>query len=111
MTDAPASPTRNPLAMVSFALGAVSVGLALIFVLLQTLLISTGEVLSLGILNAAHGLVSGLIGGAAVITGAVALSGERPRKPLAAAGLALGAAEVFGVLAGLLSSLLLAFAY
>jgi len=45
------------------------------------------------------------------VTGAIALSGNRARKPLAAAGLALGAAEVVGVLAGLLSSLLLAFAY
>jgi len=115
MTYAPgtpaSSPAPNPLAMVSFVLGAISVGLVVIFVLLQTVLISNGQALSLGILNAAHGLVSGLIGAAAIITGAIALSGNRARKPLAAAGLALGAAEVVGVLAGLVSSLLLAFVY
>jgi len=36
------SPAPNPLAMVSFVLGAISVGLVLVFVLLQTLLIANG---------------------------------------------------------------------
>ena len=110
MTYAPAVQPRNRLALVSFVLGVVSVGLALVFVFIQSSFLANGDVQSIGLLSAARGAISATIGAGALVTGGIALVGPRPRKPLAAAGMAPGATEVFGVLVGLLQSLLLVFA-
>ncbi|TBN57434.1 hypothetical protein EYE40_08540 [Glaciihabitans arcticus] len=109
MTYGPAEspePTRNPLALVSFVLGAVAVLIAVVFVFIQAVVLGQGTLLSIGMVSAVHGVVSGVLGVGAIATGAIALIGPKPRKPLAAAGVALGAVEVFNVILGLLTGLI-----
>ena len=109
MTYAPASTTgavRNPLAMVSFVLGAVAVLLAVVFVFIQAAVFGSGSAAALGMVGLVHGILSGLLGVAAIATGVVALLGNKPRKPLAAAGVALGASEVFATILGLFTGLI-----
>jgi hypothetical protein len=83
---------------VSLILGAVPSLLGIIFILVQAAVFTSGDTDVYGAVAGASSLLSGLFGLAAVIVGIVALTRRGASKTLAAAGLALGAAAIVGVL-------------
>jgi len=105
MTYTP-EPARNPLALASFVLGVVAVLLGWVFSLVQAVLISSTGVAAIQLLAGANSLIAATLSVAAIATGVVALIGPRVRKPLAAAGVALGGAVLFNVIAGALTGLI-----
>ncbi len=93
---------RNPLGLVALIVGAIPSVLGLIFLFAQAALIANGDPYSIGTLSAVASVLNGLLGVAALIIGLIALTRRGQGKALAAAGTALGAAAVVGVLGNLL---------
>jgi len=98
----PGTAARNPLGLASLVVGAIDPLLGLVFLFVQAgaLRAMSGDVF--GAINTVHTVLSALIGIAAVILGIVALSRRGASKTFAAAGIALGAAALIGVLGALI---------
>ena len=95
-------PARNPLGLASLIVGAIPSLLGVFFLLVQAALITSGDAQAFGAVSTASSVLSGLLGAAALILGLVALARRGASKTLAAAGIALGAATLVGVLGSLL---------
>ncbi|WP_368497421.1 hypothetical protein [Herbiconiux sp. A18JL235] len=93
---------RNRLGLVALILGAIPSVLGLIFLLAQAAMIAGGDPYSVGTLSGVAMVLNGLLGLAALIVGLIALTRRGLGKALAAAGTALGAATLVGVLGNLL---------
>ena len=118
--DRPVQPVltvpRNPFAVPSLVLGIVAEALGAAFSLGSTAVIASRTLQTtvttaqlLGVLSLVENIVAGLVGLSALVVGLIALFPRtRPRRAVAAAGTAIGAVIVFGVLVSLLSTLLLA---
>lgn len=103
MTYEPA-PVTNPLGRISFFLGVAIVALGLAFTLTQTaLLASSSGVPALGALSLAHGVLSLALAITAVVTGTLGLIRPGLPRGFAAAGTALGASTLVGLLSTLLT--------
>lgn len=95
-------PARNRLGLVALILGAIPSVLGLIFLLAQAAMIAGGDPYAIGTLSGVATVLNGLLGLAALIVGLIALTRRGLGKALAAAGTALGAATLVGVLGNLL---------
>ncbi|MBN0039186.1 hypothetical protein JN535_03230 [Cellulosimicrobium cellulans] len=99
---------RSPLAVVAFVAGAATVLVGAVFTLaLPFVLSSSGySPSSVGVLQLVNGILTGVLALVATVTGAVALVRRLPGTALAAAGTALGAAALLGVVLGLVQGAL-----
>ncbi|QJW37974.1 hypothetical protein [Cellulosimicrobium protaetiae] len=99
---------RSPLAVASFVTGVATVLVGAVVTLAVPFVLSSSgySPTSVSVLQLVNGVVVGLLGLAAVITGAVVLVQRQPGTALAAAGTALGASALLGVLLGLGQGLL-----
>lgn len=95
-----APPNRSPLGLVSFIAGVVNVllGSVLSFAVSATIISAAGDYTAVGVLQVAHSAVSVLLALVAIVTGVIVLLKRGAPKGFAAAGTALGAAELFGLL-------------
>ncbi|MFE6234572.1 hypothetical protein [Cellulosimicrobium sp. NPDC057862] len=102
------SARRSPLAVTSFVTGAatVLVGAAVTLAFPFVLSSSGYSPTSVSVLQLVNGILTGLLGLAAVVTGAVALVRRLPGTAFAAAGTALGAAALLGLVLSLVQGAL-----
>lgn len=110
-TSSPRAAARNPLGLASLVIGALAPLLGLLFLFIQAgaLRAMSGDIF--GAVNTVHTVLDALIGLAAVILGLVALSKRGASKTLAAAGIALGAATLVGVLGAIIYPVLVQLMY
>jgi hypothetical protein len=99
---------RSPLAVVAFVAGVATVLVGAAFTLAFPLFLSSPgySASSFAVLQLVDGVVTAVVGLAAVIAGAVVLVRRAPGTALAAAGTALGAAALLGVVLVVVQSLL-----
>ena len=103
MTYEPA-PVTNPLGRISFFLGITIVALGLVFTITQAVLVaSSSGAPALGALTLAHAVLSLALAITAVVTGTLGLIRPGLPRGLAAAGTALGASTLVGLLSTLLT--------
>ncbi|TAJ47923.1 MAG: hypothetical protein EPO52_06955 [Herbiconiux sp.] len=102
---------RNPLGLASLVVGAIDPLLGLVFLFVQAgaLRVMSGDIF--GAISTVHTVLSALIGIAAVVLGIVALSRRGTSKTFAAAGIALGAAALVGVLGAVIYPVLVQLMY
>jgi nitrate reductase gamma subunit len=102
------SARRSPLAVTSFATGVATVLVGAVVTLAFPVVLSSSgySPTSVSVLQLVNGVLAGLLGLAAVITGAVALVRRLPGTALAAAGTALGAAALLGFVLSLVQGAL-----
>ncbi|WP_237841509.1 hypothetical protein [Cellulosimicrobium cellulans] len=102
------SARRSPLAVTSFGTGVatVLVGAAVTLAFPFVLSSSAYSPTSVSVLQLVNGILAGLLGLAAVVTGAVALVRRLPGTAFAAAGTALGAAALLGFVLSLVQGAL-----
>ncbi|WP_440710268.1 hypothetical protein [Herbiconiux sp. YIM B11900] len=107
-------PTRlapNPLGLASLVVGAIGPLLGALFLIIQAVSLGSGGTDAFQVIGSIGNVLSGLVAVAALVLGLVAITRRGRSKTLAAAGIALGASGLVGVLSVLLYGAVLSLVY
>ncbi len=106
-TSSPPPARRSPWAVTAFVAGVVTVLAGGLASLALPLVLSSGyDPTAVGLLQLVRGALTGVLALVATVTGTVALVRRQPGTALAAAGTALGASALFGIVGGLVQGAL-----
>ncbi|WP_291055732.1 hypothetical protein [Herbiconiux sp.] len=108
----PTRPAPNPLGLASLVVGAIGPLLGALFLIIQAVALGSGGGTDVfQIVSTTGNVLSGLVAVAALVLGLVAITRPGRSKTLAAAGIALGASGLVGVLSVLLYGVVLSLVY
>lgn len=104
-------PAANPLGLASLVVGAIGPLLGALFLIIQAVSLGSGGTDVFQLIGTTGNVLSGLVAVGALVLGLVAITRPGRSKTLAAAGIALGASGLVGVLSVLLYGAVLSLVY